>query len=136
MRDVLRLVDVNLFQNCNGRSTIAQADELLKRVRVVQVRHVGLLIRHDELPSRVTALRGGVRGLPPQESDSEGDIRQSAVLQAATRAIDDQLVHPQDIELQEKHEGELWNAASVLGHVLGIHTRKFRSTSSEKSVPY
>ena len=74
MRDVLRLVDVDLLQNCNGRSTIAQADDLLKRV----VRHGGLLIRHDELPSRVAALRGGVRGLPPQES--EGDIRQSAVL--------------------------------------------------------
>jgi hypothetical protein len=35
MRDVLRLVDVDLLQNCNGRSTIAQADDLLKRV----VRH-------------------------------------------------------------------------------------------------
>ena len=47
MRDVLRLVDVlvDLLQNCNGRSTIAQADDLLKRV----VRHGGLLIRHDEL---------------------------------------------------------------------------------------
>lgn len=32
MRDVLRLVDVDLLQNCNGRSTIAQADDLLKRV--------------------------------------------------------------------------------------------------------
>ena len=70
MRDVLRLVDVDLLQNCNGRSTIAQADDLLKRV----VRHGGLLIRHDELPSRVAALRGGVRGLPPRES--EGDTRQ------------------------------------------------------------
>jgi hypothetical protein len=75
MRDVLRLVDVlvDLLQNCNGpRSTrtIAhwQADDLLKRV----VRHGGLLIRHDELPSRVAALRGGDRGLPPQES--EGDM--------------------------------------------------------------
>jgi hypothetical protein len=30
MRDVLRLVgDVDLLQNCNGRSTIAQADDLL-----------------------------------------------------------------------------------------------------------
>ena len=57
MRDVLRLVDVDLLQNCNGRSTIAQADDLLKRV----VRHGGLLIRHDELPSRVAALRGGVQ---------------------------------------------------------------------------
>ncbi len=90
MRDVLRLVDVDLLQNCNGRSTrtIAQADDLLKRV----VRDGGLLIRHGELPSRVAALRlgGGVRGLSPQES--EGDIRQSesAVLQAATRAVDDQ----------------------------------------------
>ncbi len=116
MRDVLRLVDVDLLQNCNGRSTIAQADDLLKRV----VRHGGLLIRHDELPSRVAALRGGVRGLPPQES--EGDIRQSAVLQEATRAVGDQLVQPQDIELQEKHEGVLRNAATVLGHALGIHT--------------
>ncbi len=37
MRDVLRLVDsdVDILQNCNGRSTIAQADEPLKRV----VRH-------------------------------------------------------------------------------------------------
>ena len=41
MRDVLRLVDVDLLQNCNGRSTIAQADDLLKRV----VRHGGQLIR-------------------------------------------------------------------------------------------
>ncbi len=51
MRDVLRLVDVDLLQNCHGRSTIAQADDLLKRV----VRHGGLLIRirHDELPSRL-----------------------------------------------------------------------------------
>ena len=57
MRDVLRLVDVGLLQNGNGNSTIAQADDPLKRV----VRHGGLLIRHDELPSRVAALRGGVQ---------------------------------------------------------------------------
>ena len=55
MRDILRLVDVDLLQDFNGRSTIAQADNLLKRV----ARHFGLLIRHDELPSRVAALRGG-----------------------------------------------------------------------------
>ncbi len=75
MRDVLRLVDsdVDPLQNCNGRSTIAHADDLLKRV----VRHGpgrhhdgGLLIRHGELPGRVAALRGGIRGpgLPPQET--------------------------------------------------------------------
>ena len=88
MRDILRLVDVDLLQDFNGRSTIAQADNLLKRV----ARHAGLLIRHDELPSRVAALRGGVGGLPPQES--EGEIRQSAVLPETHRATDDQLVHP------------------------------------------
>jgi hypothetical protein len=59
---VLRLGDVDLIQNCNANSTIAQADNLLKRV----VRHGGVLMRHDELPSRVAALRGGVRGLPPK----------------------------------------------------------------------
>ena len=114
MRDVLRLVDVDLLQNFNGSSTLAQADNLLKRV----ARHFGLLIRHwhDELPSRVAALRGGVRGLPPQES--EGDIRQSAVLLATDRALDDQLVHRQDIELQEMDQGVLSNAAIVLGRVL------------------
>ena len=74
MRDVLRLVDVDLLQNCNGRSTIAQADDLLKRV----VRHGGLLIRHDELPSRVAALRGGVRGLPPQESEGDTAVGRTA----------------------------------------------------------
>ena len=38
MRDVLRLVDVDLLRNCNGHSTIPQADNLLRRV----VRHGGL----------------------------------------------------------------------------------------------
>ncbi len=58
--DVLRLVDVDLLQNCNGLSTIAQADNLLKRV----VRHGSLFVRRDELSTgnRVAALRGGVRG--------------------------------------------------------------------------
>ena len=57
-RDVLRLVDVDPLQSCNGLSTIAQADNLFKRV----VRDGGLFVRRDELSNRVAGLRGGVRG--------------------------------------------------------------------------
>jgi hypothetical protein len=67
MRDVprrLRLVtvDVDLLQNCtsnlpvNGRSTIAQADDLLKRV----VRHGGVLNKLSESESR-TPSQGNIR---------------------------------------------------------------------------
>ena len=114
MRDVLRLGDVDFIQDCNANSTIAQADNLLKRV----VRHGGSLIRHDELPSRVAALRGGVRGLPPQES--EGDIRQSAVLLASGK---------------DRRE-RISTVDPCCGRALASQHQSFgRSTLSEKSVP-
>ncbi len=53
MRDMLRLVDVDPFRNCNGRSTVAQADDLFRRVVRHGVHNGGLLIGHDELPSRL-----------------------------------------------------------------------------------
>jgi hypothetical protein len=57
-----------------------------------------LLIRHDKLRHGMAALRGGVGGLSAEGSD--GNVRQVPVLlQRSGRALDDELVEGQDVEL-------------------------------------
>ncbi len=55
---VLRLVDVDLLQNCNGLSNIAQADNLLKHV----VRHGGLFVRRAKAADQEGRQGRGAQG--------------------------------------------------------------------------
>ena len=95
MGDVLRLVFVNLLESSNSHFAVAQHDEL----REGGGRHRHLLIRHDKLRHGMAALRGGVGGMSAEESD--GNVRQVpvTVLQRSGRALDDELVEGQDVEL-------------------------------------
>ena len=54
-------------------------------------------IRHDKLRHGMAALRGGVGGMSAEERD--GNVRQVPVLQRSGRALDDELVEGQDVEL-------------------------------------
>ena len=55
--------------------------------------------------------------------ESDGNVRQVPVLQRSGRAIDDELVEGQDIELQECERRVLRNAEIVLEHCLAVKSR-------------
>ena len=94
MGDVLRLVFVHRLESSYSQFAVAQHDEL----REGAGRHRHLLIRHDKLRHGMAALRGGVGGMSAEERD--GNVRQVPVLlQRSGRALDDELVEGQDVEL-------------------------------------